>query len=161
MRSSEYVVVGAGTAGSVLAARLSADPANRALLVDAGDPNGPALMGIPPVWPALIGSTADWGHATAPGLGVNYRAQPYPQGKVVGGGGGINTMVFLRRHCAGYDAWTRDGAASWRYADLPFFKRSERAVGRDPEYRGTDGPMRVSPPAVVSRLAHVYLDAAV
>jgi choline dehydrogenase len=162
MQSFDYVIVGAGSAGCVLAARLSEDPQVRVLLVEAGAADGPEAMSVPPAWPTLIGSTADWGYVTTPQSGTNHIAQPYPRGKVLGGSSSINAMAFLRGHRAGYDAWVHDGAAGWGYEDLiPFFKRSERAPGRNPDYRGTEGPMVVAPAVKAHPLAHAYLEAAV
>jgi choline dehydrogenase len=162
MQSFDYVIVGAGSAGCVLAARLSEDPQVRVLLVEAGAADGPETMSVPPAWPTLMGSTADWGYVTTPQAGTNHIVQPYPRGKVLGGSSSINAMAFLRGHRAGYDAWVQDGAAGWGYEDLlPFFKRSERAPGRDPDYRGAEGPMVVSPAADAHPLAHAYREAAV
>ena len=160
--SFDYVVVGAGSAGCVLAARLSEDPSTRVLLVEAGAATGPEMMALPPAWPTLMGSSADWAYVTVPQSGTNDQVQPYPRGKVFGGSSGINAMTFLRGHRCGYDAWAQEGATGWGYEDLlPYFQRSEQTVGRDPAYRGTDGPMRVSPPAEVHPIAHAYFDAAV
>lgn len=162
MQSFDYVIVGAGSAGCVLAARLSEDPQVRVLLVEAGAADGPAAMSVPPAWPTLIGSSVDWGYVTTPQAGTNHVVQPYPRGKVLGGSSSINAMAFLRGHRAGYDAWAQDGAAGWGYEDLlPFFKRSERAPGRDLHYRGAGGPMVVSPTADPHPLTQAYLDAAV
>ncbi|MCI2421433.1 GMC family oxidoreductase N-terminal domain-containing protein [Saccharopolyspora sp. K220] len=162
MRSFDYVVVGAGSAGCVLAARLSEDPRTRVLLIEAGAADGPESMAIPPAWPTLIGSSVDWGYVTVPQPGTNGLVHPYPRGKVLGGSSSINAMAFLRGHRAGYDAWVRNGAAGWGYDDLlPFFKRAERAAGRDSDYRGTEGPMVVSSAENVHPLAHACLDAAV
>jgi choline dehydrogenase len=162
MHSYDYVVVGAGSAGCVLAARLSADPQTRVLLVEAGAADGPETMAVPPAWPTLIGSTADWGYLTVPQAGTDDIVQIYPRGKVLGGSSSINAMAFLRGHRSGYDAWARNGATGWGYDDLlPFFKRSERAPGQDPDYRGTDGPMVVSQAENPHPLSPAYLDAAV
>ena len=162
MQLFDYVVVGAGSAGCVLAARLSEDPSTRVLLVEAGAAAGPELMAVPPAWPSLIGSSVDWGYSTVPQSGTNNLIHPYPRGKVLGGSSSINAMAFLRGHRAGYDAWAQNGAVGWDYQNLlPFFKRSERAAGRDPNYRGAEGPMQVSPPVDVNKLVNAYLDAAV
>ncbi|MET7747708.1 GMC family oxidoreductase N-terminal domain-containing protein [Micromonospora sp. NPDC005367] len=161
MQSFDYVIVGAGSAGSVLAARLSENSQNRVLLIEAGAAEGPELVAVPPAWPALIGSTADWGFATVPQNGNDGVVHPYPRGKVFGGSSSINAMAFMRGHASGYDAWARNGADGWGYDDLlPFFKRSERAPGRDSGYRGTEGPMVVSPATDGHPLAVAYLDAA-
>ncbi|TDC37179.1 choline dehydrogenase [Micromonospora sp. 15K316] len=161
MHSFDYVIVGAGSAGSVLAARLSENPQTRVLLVEAGAAEGPELMAVPPAWPALIGSAVDWGFTTVPQNGTDGIVHPYPRGKVFGGSSSINAMAFMRGHRSGYDAWARNGAEGWGHEDLlPFFKRSERAPGRDSGYRGTDGPMVVSPATDAHPLSSAYLDAA-
>ncbi|TDD45859.1 choline dehydrogenase [Nonomuraea terrae] len=162
MHSFDYVVVGAGSAGCVVAARLSQDPQTRVLLVEAGTPDGPESMAVPPAWPTLIGSSADWGFVTVPQSGTMDVVHPYPRGKVFGGSSSINAMAFLRGHRSSYDAWAANGATGWAYDDLlPYFKRSERAAGRDPRHRGADGPMTVAPPRSGHPLAYVYLEAAV
>lgn len=139
-----YIVVGAGTAGCVLAARLSADPGARVLLVEAGTAQRTRAMTVPAAWPGSLGSAADWADVTTP----QAQAGPvsYPRGKALGGSGAINALAHLRGHRAVYDQWAAGGAAGWGYADLlPYFRRSEQAAGRDPELRGTAGPIRVAP----------------
>ncbi|MCW2639031.1 MAG: glucose-methanol-choline oxidoreductase [Dactylosporangium sp.] len=158
----DYVVVGAGSAGCVLAARLSEDPQNRVLLLEAGAADGPDNMAVPPAWPTLIGSEADWGYATVPQPAAGGIARRYPRGKVLGGSSSINAMAFIRGHRTNYDAWAAAGATGWGYEDLlPFFKRTETTDGRDPAYRGTDGPMRVAPARTANPLSYAYLEATV
>ena len=158
----DYVVVGAGSAGCVIAARLSQDPQNRVLLLEAGAADGPGNMAVPLAWPALIGSEVDWGNATVPQAAAGGIARRYPRGKVLGGSSSINAMVFLRGHRTDYDEWAATGAAGWGYEDLlPFFKRTEATEERDPAYRGTDGPMRVAPARTANPLSYAYLEAAV
>jgi choline dehydrogenase len=157
----DHVVVGAGSAGCVLAARLSEDPQNRVLLLEAGAADGPENMAVPPAWPTLIGSEADWGDMSVPQAAAGGIARRYPRGKVLGGSSSINAMAFIRGHRTNYDDWAAAGATGWGYQDLlPFFKRTEATEGRDPAYRGTDGPMRVAPAGTANPLSYAYLQAA-
>jgi choline dehydrogenase len=159
MRAHDFIVVGAGTAGSVMAARLSEDPGVRVLLLEAGAAEGPPAMSVPAAWPTLIGSEVDWGFNTVAQVGLDGAVLPYPRGKVLGGSSGINAMAHVRAHRSSYDDWAAAGATGWGYDDLlPYFRRSETTEGRDPYYRGTDGPMhpmtpRRQPPAAVDCLA--------
>jgi choline dehydrogenase len=156
----DYVVVGAGSAGCVIAARLSEDPQNRVLLLEAGPADGPANMDVPLSWPSLVGTEVDWGYTTVPQRAAGGFARPFPRGKVLGGSSSINAMAFLRGHHTNYDEWPTSGAAGWGYQDLlPFFKKSETAEGRDQAYRGTRGPMRVAPARPASPLSYAFRDA--
>ena len=144
MEAYDYVVVGAGTAGCVLAARLSQDPAVQVLLLEAGSAERTRAMTIPNAWPENLGSEADWGNTTT----AQAEAGPvvYPRGRALGGSSAINAMAHLRGHRAVYDGWAAAGATGWGFADLlPYFRRSESAADRDPELRGTAGPIRVAP----------------
>ena len=162
MNRFDYAVVGAGSAGCVIAARLSEDPQTRVLLLEAGPAEGPESMAIPSAWPSLMGSEVDWGYATVPQLAADGRARQYTQGRVLGGSSSINGMTFLRGHRSGYDEWAASGAVGWAYQDLlPFFKHSETAAGSDRAYRGGQGPMRVAPARPANPLSYAFLDAAV
>jgi choline dehydrogenase len=140
----DYIVVGAGTAGCVLAARLSEDPGTRVLLLEAGGAERTRTMTVPNAWPELLGSTADWADVTSAQADAGPVA--YPRGRTLGGSGAINAMAHVRGHPGVYDGWATAGAVGWGYADLlPYFRRSEHTEGRDPALRGTAGPVRVAP----------------
>jgi choline dehydrogenase len=160
MQSFDYIVVGAGTAGCVLAARLSEDPGVRVLLLEAGSAERTRAMTVPNAWPENLGSAAEWGLSTTNQADAGPAI--YPLGRALGGSGAINAMAHLRGHPALYDAWAADGAGGWGFADLlPYFRRSERAEGRDPALRGTEGPIEVAPAAPGHRhpVARAFVDA--
>jgi choline dehydrogenase len=159
----DYIVVGAGTAGCVLAARLTEEPGARVLLLEAGSAERTRAMTVPNAWPENLGSAADWGYVTTGQAGAG--PLPYPRGRALGGSGAINAMAHVRGHPAVYDRWAADGAPGWGFADLlPWFRRTERAEGRDPALidralRGTDGPIRVAPAAGRHPVARAFAEA--
>jgi len=158
----DFIVAGGGTAGCVLAARLSRDPGTRVLLLEAGAAEPTTHMADPAAWFMLAGTSVDWAYETVPQPGTDGAVHPWPRGKVLGGSSGINGMMHVRGHRASYDAWEGLGATGWNYdALLPFFKRSERVVGGDPAYRGLDGPMRIAPPPATEPLWEACHQAAV
>jgi choline dehydrogenase len=156
----DYIVVGGGSAGCAVSARLSEDPALRVLLLEAGPATGPAAMSVPARWQELLGSEIDWAYITVPQPGTDGVAHAWPRGKVLGGSSAINGMAFARGDRSGYDGWDAGGAKGWSYRDLlPYFKRSEHTDGRDPAYRGTSGPLTVTPMARRHPLSEAFFDA--
>jgi choline dehydrogenase len=146
MSAYDYVVVGGGTAGCVVAARLSEDPDARVLLVEAGRRDGTDAMSVPAKWLTLLDSEVDWGFRTVPQAGLDGAVLGYPRGRVLGGSSGINAMTHLRADRSSYDRWAAGGASGWGFDDLlAYFRRAENAMGRDPHLRGTDGPLIVEP----------------
>jgi choline dehydrogenase len=146
----DYIVVGGGSAGCVVAARLAQDPSARVLLLEAGGSERTRATTVPNAWPENLGSAADWAGVTVPQAEAG--AVSYPRGRTLGGSGAINGMAHVRGHRGVYDDWAAEGAKGWAFADLlPYFRRSECAVGRDPDLRGQEGPIRVAPAAEANR----------
>ena len=160
MSSFDYVVVGGGTAGCVVATRISEDPDVRVLLIEAGRRNGADAMNVPAMWLSLLGSDFDWGFRTAPQAALDGAVLAYPRGKVLGGSSGINAMTHLRADRASYDGWAADGATGWGFEDLlPYFRRSENAPGRNSQFRGTEGPLTVRPAINPHPAAEAFFEA--
>jgi choline dehydrogenase len=159
----DYVIVGGGSAGSVVASRLAAaKPAAAVLLIEAGtDGRGVAQIVDPPQWTKLEGTALDWGYRYTPGAPVAGRAIPVPRGRVLGGCSATNAMQWFRGHADDYDAWEQAGAAGWNYAALlPYFRRSEAWEGGPSAQRGGDGPMRVTRPSDPHPIASAMVEGA-
>src|SRR5437764_729011 len=145
-QSFDFIVVGAGSAGSVLANRLSADPRHKVLGLEAGRESHPWSW-IPVGFAKLIANPgANWLYASEPEASTGQRRIPVPRGKLLGGSSSINGMVFVRGQSQDYDTWAQLGNRGWSYREvLPIFKDMENYRGDgDDEYRGRNGPLRVS-----------------
>jgi choline dehydrogenase len=143
----DYVVVGAGPAGITVASRLSEDPGVRVLLVEAGGPARGPIIDMPAAVPYAYQRTAiQWGYVSGPEPHLGGRTIDEKAGRIVGGSSSINAMLFNRGNPLDYDGWARDlGLTGWSYADvLPYFKRMETFEEGPDEWRGGDGPLRVS-----------------
>ena len=141
----EYVVVGGGTAGSVLANRLSEQPEVRVLVLEAGGDFIPADVDDATVWFRLLGSPVDWGYTSVPQAGLNNRSTYEPRGRLPGGSSNFYIMMHVRGHESDFDNWAYQGAAGWSYADLaPYFAKLEAQEDQTDPRIGTGGPQIVT-----------------
>lgn len=153
METFDYVVVGAGTAGCVVANRLAADGRSTVLLLEAGGTDRRPLVQIPIGYARLLFASAiNWMYESEPDAGLNGRKSFWPRGKLVGGSGSINAMVYMRGLPHDFDDWAAMGNTGWGYRDvLPYFMRAEDHDTADPAYHGRGGPIHVTD---VSRFVH-------
>jgi choline dehydrogenase len=158
--SYDVVVVGAGTAGCVISARISEDPDKRVLLLEAGSGTTPSGTSTPETWLARA-ADGSWTELSTVQAATGLAA-PLVLGRGIGGSSAINGMMYTRGHRTSYDRWQQSGAAGWGFDDLlPYFKRSETAESKDPAVRGTDGPLRVAPQEPLHVVIAACLSAAV
>lgn len=155
--SWDYVIVGAGSSGCVIANRLSADPKNRVLLLEAGGSDNYHWVHIPVGYLYCMGNPrTDWGYRTREEAGLNGRALPYPRGKIMGGCSSINGMIYMRGQARDYDHWRQLGNPGWGWDDvLPLFRKSEDHHGLGSPFHGQGGELRVER----QRLSWPILDA--
>jgi choline dehydrogenase len=157
----DFIVVGSGSGGAVVTRRLVEAGADVLLVEAGGDGRGAEVLEDPRRWIAIAGSEWDWGLAYAPARELDGRVVPIPRGRVLGGSGTTNAMMWYRGHPADYDHWDALGCTGWAWADcLPAFLRSETWTGPLSEGRGTDGPLVVGPPDDPHPLALAMIEAA-
>ncbi len=157
MKEFDYIVVGAGSAGCVLANRLSEPPMARTLLLEAGGKDSSIWIHVPVGFAKMLNNPAmNWCFETEPEAGTDNRKIPIPRGKVLGGSSSINGMLYVRGQAQDYDTWAQMGNRGWSYDEvLPHFKKSERFERGSSDLRGGDGPMNVAD----MRENHILLDA--
>jgi choline dehydrogenase len=158
----DYIIVGAGSAGCVLAARLSADPSVSVLLLEAGPADDASEIHAPAALYRLFQTAYDWNYLTVPQHRAASRSIYWPRGKVLGGSSSINAMIYIRGHRHDFQAWRDEhGCAGWGYEDLmPYFRRAEdNSRGASP-YHGTGGPLAVSDPRYKSPACAAFIAAA-
>ncbi len=144
MATADYVIVGAGSAGCVLANRLSEDPATSVLLLEAGGKDRHPNIKIPAAFPNQFGTKLDWDYATEPEPHVDGRSLYIPRGKSLGGSSSMNAMLYVRGRPLDYDLWEKQGAAGWGWEEvLPYFLRSEDNARGASEFHGAGGELRV------------------
>src|SRR5687767_10399697 len=163
MKTYDYVIVGAGSAGCVLAARLSEESDVSVLVIEAGPPDVKENIQVPAAFGSLLKTDVDWDYATLPEAGCNNRMMFMPRGKTLGGCSSINAMIYIRGNRADYDGW-RDGhgAEGWGFDDvLPYFKRAEGNQRLGGPLHGTDGPLNVEDRRFTHELSHAWVDSAV
>lgn len=162
MRDYDYIIVGGGSAGCVLAARLSQDPSSKVLLLEAGGRDMSPLIHVPGfVVSAIESRTLNWHYAGLPDPTLNGRSLVWAGGRVLGGSSSINGMVFVRGLPADYAAWEAAGGAGWGWDGLlPYFIRMEHWVGRPSPQRGESGPLWVRPASDVNAACTVVMRAA-
>ncbi|UYM03668.1 GMC family oxidoreductase [Solicola gregarius] len=159
----DYVVVGAGSAGAVVAARLSEDPGVRVLLLEAGGEDDADEIRVPAMFTTLFKTRWDWNYATAEQKQLNARRAYWPRMKALGGCSSMNAMIYIRGNAADYDEW-RDGygAVGWGYDDvLPYFIRAEGNTRLGHPFHGTEGPLHVEDRRYTHELSHAWVDSAV
>jgi choline dehydrogenase-like flavoprotein len=157
----DYIIVGAGSAGCVLANRLSEDPAVSVCLVEAGPVDSHPFIHAP-IGFSFLGENRkiNWRFETVPQPQMNGRRGYQPRGRVLGGSSSINAMVYIRGTAADYDRWAEAGATGWSYRDvLPYFKRSQDQERGDSEFHGTGGPLSVSDLRYMNPLSHMFMEA--
>src|SRR5947209_8665481 len=157
----DYIIVGAGSAGCVLANRLSEDPACKVLLLEAGGPDSRREVRIPAAFSKLFQTTCDWSYYTEPEPYLEKRKLFWPRGKLLGGSSSMNAMIYMRGHRADYDHWRDLGNTGWGFSDaLPYFRKSENQERGPSEYHGVGGPLNVADLRCINPVSQAFVAAA-
>ncbi|MCF1709265.1 GMC family oxidoreductase N-terminal domain-containing protein [Tabrizicola sp. J26] len=157
----DFIIIGGGSAGCVLAARLSENPAARVLLLEAGGRDRHPFYHLPAGFAKMTKGIGSWGWHTVPQKHMNGMVIRYTQAKVIGGGSSINAQIYTRGNALDYDEWRQRGCAGWGYEDvLPYFRKAEDNDSYDNRYHGKGGPLGVSKPAAPLPICEAYFTAA-
>ena len=161
MTGFDHIIIGAGSAGCVLANRLSADPRRKVLLLEAGGRDWNAFIHMPAGLARLVGNRAlNWDYSTEPEPALGGRRLWWPRGRVLGGSSSINAMCYIRGQRQDYDGWVEAGAPGWSYEEvLPYFRRSEDQARGEDAWHGRGGPLSVSDLRYRNPLSQVFLEA--
>ena len=158
---TDYVVVGAGSAGCVLAARLTEDPAVHVTLIEAGGPDSAQEIHIPAAFPQLFKSQYDWDYSSEPEPGLSGKRVYLPRGKVLGGSSSMNAMIYIRGARADYDGWAAGGAKGWSFNEvLPYFIKAECNERGEDQFHGKLGPLQVCEGRSRNPLMDAFVEAA-
>jgi len=158
----DYIIIGAGSAGCVLAARLTEDADVTVALVEAGDSDNAPEIDVPLLFPRLFKTQFDWDFASEPEPALKQRRIYLPRGKVLGGSSSTNAMVYIRGNPKDFDDWASHGATGWSFKELlPYFIKSEANESKRGDFHGTDGPLYVSDSRSMHPLVNRFLQAAV
>jgi choline dehydrogenase len=157
----DYIIIGGGSAGCVLAGRLSEDPTANVLLLEAGGRDRNPLYHLPAGFAKMTKGLGSWGWETVPQRHMKGRVFNYTQGKVIGGGSSLNAQIYTRGNAQDYDEWRQMGCEGWGYEDvLPYFRKAEDNDSYDNRYHGKGGPLGVSQPAAPLPICEAYFEAA-
>ena len=160
-KTFDFIIIGSGSAGSVMASRLSEDTRNKVLVLEYGGSDRGPLIQMPSAlsYPMNM-NLYNWGFETEPEPHLNNRRLVTPRGKVMGGSSSINGMVYVRGHAKDFDTWAEMGATGWSFADVqPYFRRQENVEGGDEGWRGLDGPLYVKRGRRKNPLYQAFIDA--
>lgn len=159
----DYIIIGAGSSGCVLANRLSADPNNRVLLLEAGGADVNPWIHVPVgYFKTMHNPGTDWCYMTEPDTGINQRRLQWPRGKVLGGSSSLNGLLYVRGQAEDYDRWEALGNKGWSYENvLPYFKKSEDQERGENKYHGVGGPLKVSDLRLRRPIADHFIEAAI